>query len=288
MDILCSAWWSVLEFDFSRPCWRCLVARKSTSMLRRAWRGRRSYEILSSWWPLIQETLMCCLISVVLMMMIVMRSMSLGCFPYLCPRLVCLSTCCIVALLLTIHRNLHRWHFFHIFARVAIRSRADAYPQSTLHVEEDVSRGLSTGPEHWNRVSVFVAMTQPKVPSLLLSPPSEAMFMRCLDRKAVQIDSLVATCVRDARSLRWLFGSVFMTAGSSWGCWIVWTTVGSGCGLALSVWRVRGNFPVGDISEVWGCEVALPEATLGSAWCLLSWPEIADRDVRVLSAIQNV
>ena len=61
---------------------------------------------------------------------------------------------------------------FHDLDSVVSRSSAEAYPQSSLRVEEEVSLGPSTGPEHWNNVSVVVASTHPKVPVLLLSPPS--------------------------------------------------------------------------------------------------------------------
>ncbi len=67
-----------------------------------------------------------------------------------------------------------------------------------------------TGPEHWSRVSVLVARTHPKVPSLLVRPPSDAMFIRCLDWNAFHRASSVATCCRETRSLRWLFGSCLM------------------------------------------------------------------------------
>ncbi len=60
-------------------------------------------------------------------------------------------------------------------------------------MEEEVSLGPSTGPEHWKSVSVVMASTHPKVPVLLLSPPSDAMLRRCRDLKACHIVSSVAT-----------------------------------------------------------------------------------------------
>lgn len=86
--------------------------------------------------------------SLVHSMMMVMKSRSSGCFLFrLLPR-VWRRTRWMAALLSTIHRNLQRWRVFHVFARFVSSSKADAYPQSSLLVEDDVSRGPSTGPEH--------------------------------------------------------------------------------------------------------------------------------------------
>jgi hypothetical protein len=91
--------------------------------------------------------------------------------------------------------------FFHSWAStVYIRNKAEAHPQSSLCVDEEVSLDPSTGTEDWSRVSVLVARTHPKVPSLLLRPPSDAMFMRCRDLNAFRRASSVATCCRDVRS----------------------------------------------------------------------------------------
>jgi hypothetical protein len=82
------------------------------------------------------------------------------------------------ALLSTIHLNLHRCRLCQALASVEISRSADAYPQSSLRVEDAVSLEPSTGPEHVKRVSVIVEMVHPKVPILSQRPSSEAMFRR--------------------------------------------------------------------------------------------------------------
>jgi hypothetical protein len=82
--------------------------------------------MLSSWCPMIHETFMGRLRSRVLEMMIVMRSISLGCFRCGWPCRVWRSTRCIAALLSTIHLNLHRCHLFHDLDSVISRRSAEA------------------------------------------------------------------------------------------------------------------------------------------------------------------
>ena len=75
---------------------------------------------------------------------------------------MCLRTLCITVLLsTTIYQNLHRCRLHHDFARVVRGRSAEAYPQSSLPVDDDVSLAPSTGPEHGKRVLVLLAMVQP-------------------------------------------------------------------------------------------------------------------------------
>jgi hypothetical protein len=164
-------------------------------------------------------------------MMSVIRSRSLGCFPSLFPLRVCRVTRCIAALLSTIQRSLHRCFFPQSRASAAISVKADAYPQSSLRVEEEVSRGPSTGPEHWKRVSLLVASIHPNVPNLSLRPPSDAMFILCRDWNAFHIVASVATWLRCARSRRSVLESLFMVSlRESCGCGWLWSVGAFGSG----------------------------------------------------------
>jgi hypothetical protein len=116
------------------------------------------------------------------------------------------------ALLSTIHLNLHRWRLRQTLASVEINRSADAYPQSSLRVEDAVSLEPSTGPKHVKRVSVFVEMVHPNVPNLSRRPPSEAMLTRVRERKTFQMFSSGATWVKESKSRRCDGGSLLMSA----------------------------------------------------------------------------
>jgi len=64
------------------------------------------------------------------------------------------------------------------------KSSAEAHPPSSLRVEELVSNGPSTGPEHVNRTYLPVLSVQPWVAEVSLRPPSDARCSRAFERNA--------------------------------------------------------------------------------------------------------
>ena len=116
----------------------------------------------------------------------------------------------IADLLSVYHRKEHLCRIPQFVDRDTSRSSADAQPPSSLRVEEFVTTGPSTGPEHLNRTCLPVLRIQPCVAPSSESPPSEATWSLRRERKARKTWGSVATCSRPSKRRRCDFGSVLM------------------------------------------------------------------------------
>ena len=118
------------------------------------------------------------------------------------------STRLMAALLSVSQRRRHLCRKPQNFAREEHKRSGAVSPPSSLLVEFAMSRGPSTGPDPSNRVVLapvvlsLVSIFQPKVPIPFLRPPSDAMVIRCFERKARHTSKSVATCLKTTRSLR--------------------------------------------------------------------------------------
>ena len=92
-----------------------------------------------------------------------------------------------------------------------MKSKADAYPQSSLLVDDDtVSKGPSTGPPYSNNVVLFVVMTHPKVPCCPSRPPSDAIVSLSRERKARQTWRSEAICLTSESKRRCVRGRLLV------------------------------------------------------------------------------